>query len=122
MALVAGYLWLYHAASTPESDTTVCLFKNITTLPCPSCGATRSVICVLNGNIEEALFINPLGILILLIMVVSPFWIVFDLLTGRITLYHFYCKIEQFLRKPIVAVPLIVLVIVNWLWNISKGL
>lgn len=122
MAMIAGYLWLFHAASTPESDTTVCLFKNITTLPCPSCGTTRSVICLLNGHIEEALFINPIGIIILLIMVVTPVWIVYDFVTGCTTLYFFYRSMEKFLRKPTVAVPLIVLVLINWLWNITKGL
>lgn len=124
MAIVAGYLWLYHASSIkPDSDQTVCLFKNITNLPCPSCGTTRSVICLLHGDIIDALCSNnPLGIFVLMIMIITPFWILYDLVTVRTTLYRFYRVMEEFLRKPFVAVPVIILVLINWLWNISKGL
>lgn len=50
-----------------------------------------------------------------------PFWIIFDLLTGKKTLLDFYLSTEIFLRKPMVASVLICLALSNWIWNIVKG-
>ncbi len=37
-----------------------CPFKALTTLPCPTCGATRSVLAAAHGRIGEAFGFNPL--------------------------------------------------------------
>ena len=37
-----------------------CTFHNITGIPCPSCGATRSAVLLANGNFFNALKMNPL--------------------------------------------------------------
>lgn len=129
IACVVGYGWLYFSASSVskhsdshEHSQEVCLFKYATGLPCPSCGSTRSVLALMTGNAHEALLLNPLGFIIALIMVLSPIWICYDLITQKATLLDVYRTIETWLRKPTVAFPLVVLVIINWMWNISKGL
>ena len=38
------------------------------------------------------------------------------------TLFDFYQKTESYLKKPKIAIPLILLLIINWIWNITKGL
>jgi hypothetical protein len=125
-ALIAGYTWIFYentANPAGESDDiTVCLLKHVTNIPCPSCGSTRAVVSLLHGNFITALTTNPMGIIIALIMIFTPVWIMFDLITEKKTLLEFYYKTEDFLRKPKVAVPLIVLVFINWIWNITKGL
>jgi hypothetical protein len=80
------------------------------------------VLSLLNGDISEALWINPIGALLLPMLVVIPLWIIFDLITKKSSLHNFYLKIEVVIRRKAVAVPAIVLVIANWMWNISKGL
>ncbi len=45
-----------------------------------------------------------------------------DVLFNKQTLYNFYQRMERFVRKPHYAIPLAILVIANWIWNISKGL
>lgn len=43
----------------------LCVFRNITGLPCPFCGGTRSVGSVLSGDLAEAWSFNPLGLIAL---------------------------------------------------------
>ncbi|WP_394334131.1 DUF2752 domain-containing protein [Kordia jejudonensis] len=96
--------------------------KNITSIPCPSCGTTRSVISLIQGNFFTAITINPLGFFVGMILVIAPFWILIDVITKRSSLFSFYRKIETYLQKKMYAIPLIVLIIINWIWNITKGL
>ncbi|MCE2771205.1 MAG: DUF2752 domain-containing protein [Saprospiraceae bacterium] len=100
----------------------VCLIKNATNIPCPSCGTTRAVVSLVNGDFFEALFLNPFGYIVALIMLLAPIWIVFDLISKKNSLFIFYQKIEKFLVRPKLAILLIFLVLANWIWNISKGL
>jgi hypothetical protein len=37
-----------------------CLFRQVTGVPCPSCGATRGVLALMDGRVLEALTFNPL--------------------------------------------------------------
>jgi len=55
-------------------------------------------------------------------MLVAPIWIVADMIFRDNSLFKCYQKIENQLKKPKYAIPLILLVIINWIWNIKKGL
>jgi len=126
IACLAGYIWLFYSVIETQAGrsgtTDVCLIKHITGVPCPSCGSTRSVLTLLDGNLLGSLSINPFGLIIALIMITLPPWIIFDFVTGRRSLSLFYSHAEAFLRNRIVAIPLVLLVLINWVWNISKGL
>jgi len=124
-ASVAGYIWLYYCITSNLSENKtveVCLIKHATNLPCPSCGSTRSIISITKGNFIEALDLNPIGYVIALIMLIAPVWIIVDLILRNNALFLFFQKIETFIKKPKYAIPLILLVIINWIWNITKGL
>jgi hypothetical protein len=123
LACTAGYTWLIFTIQLElKNSGGVCLIKRVTGVPCPSCGSTRSVLNLLHGEILEALYINPFGLIIAVIMLTLPIWIIFDITTKKRTLYDFYFRVESFIRKPIIAIPLVLLVILNWIWNITKGL
>ena len=123
LVCLAGYTWLYYSFKHIDSNIVgVCILKHVTNLPCPSCGSTRSVISLFTGNFLEAFRINPLGYVVVIIMLFTPLWITFDIITKRKTLVAFYQKSEIFLKRPHVAIPLILLIIINWIWNITKGL
>ncbi len=123
LACIAGYIWLYFGLNITETKSfEVCLVKHTTNIPCPSCGSTRSIISLTKGNFVEALIINPLGYIVAVILFSAPLWIAVDLVTKRKTLFEFYQKIETYLNKPRYAIPLVLLVIINWIWNITKGL
>ncbi len=125
IACLAGYIWLYFNIVfnyTASKSFEVCLIKHVTNIPCPSCGSTRSVVLISKGNFIEALLINPLGYLIAGIMILAPIWIIADTLSQKKTLFNFYKTIETYLKQPKFAIPLILLVIINWIWNMNKGL
>ncbi|MGI9530955.1 DUF2752 domain-containing protein [Lutimonas sp.] len=125
IACFAGFGWLYfetQGAKTEQVFAGGCLFKHATDLPCPSCGSTRSIVTLLEGKYTESFLINPLGYLIALVMVLAPLWIVVDIITKRATLLLFYKKMEYQLMKPKNAIIMVILISINWLWNINKGL
>ena len=122
---IAGYVWIYIGITTnltEKKSVRVCLIKQITNIPCPSCGSTRSVISLVKGKFSDALQINPLGYVVVIIMILAPIWILMDIVIKKKTLFEFYKKMETYLKKLQFAIPLIVFVIINWIWNISKEL
>lgn len=126
LACFVGYSWLFflfqHQHQIQNNEFTVCLLKKITNIPCPSCGTTRAVIEISKGKFLNSIFINPFGILVALIMLICPFWIGYDFIFNKDTFYQFYKSFENFLRKRKIAITLIVLVLINWIWNITKNL
>lgn len=125
LACLVGYVWvgiqikydLMH-----HSDASICFIKNVTDIPCPSCGSTRSVISLLKGDFWKAIQYNPLGYLIVAIMLFTPVWIVIDLAKNSDSFLNAYYRFEKSLRKPMISIPLVLIMIINWIWNITKGL
>ena len=124
-ACIAGYSWLflnYNRSISNSIEPGVCLFKRVTSIPCPSCGSTRSVLSFINGDLIGAFWWNPFGILIMIILILLPGWIFYDVISKKNTFFNFYNKAERFLKQKQLAIPAILLVILNWIWNIYKGL
>ncbi|RZJ73276.1 DUF2752 domain-containing protein [Flavobacterium sp.] len=122
-ACAAGYLYfVLFGFVLKESPFGVCLFKNATGIPCPSCGATRALKLLVHGEFWESLLMNPIGIILAVFMILIPIWILSDKIQNHQSFYNFYLKSEQRLRKPAVAITLVALVVANWVWGISKGL
>ena len=124
LGLIAGYTWLVYLIFREQSKEGLpaCFIKGTTGVPCPSCGNTRSVLAIVKGNFIDALFINPLGVIVALIMVVSPFWLLYDVILKKDTLYNSYLKFEKIITKKGIMILLIILIALNWIWNIQKGL
>jgi len=123
IACLAGFSYLFYHIHTLQSDTVrVCIIKNVTGYPCPSCGTTRAVALLLQGNIIESVLLNPFGIVVAVIMTLCPFWILTDIILKKETFYTWYKKTEATIRKPWLASILILLVLLNWIWNIYKNL
>ena len=123
IACFIGLAYLFYKINYSESShLTVCIIKNVTGYACPSCGTTRAVQLFLQGNFGASLQMNPFGIIVAILMVISPVWILFDVITKKETFYFWYKKAEGTIRKPWLASILIVLVLLNWIWNIYKHL
>lgn len=121
-----GYIWIastfYFHLDGKNGAFGVCLLKHTTNIPCPSCGSTRSVISLLKGNWIESVLINPFGLLITAVLLVAPIWVLLDFYRNKNSLFEFYTRMEEYFKKRWIAIPMIVLVILNWIWNINKGL
>ncbi len=125
-ACFLGYSWLFFVnfseRRSSNIDLTACLFKRITTIPCPSCGTTRTIQEIAKGDLMSSLFINPFGIIVAFIMICAPVWIAYDFFAKKETFYTFYLNAESIIRMKKVAICLILLVLINWFWNIYKQL
>lgn len=123
LACFAGYCWLFYSLNQIDKNNfSICLFKNATNLPCPSCGTTRAIAELSKGNFLQSFYYNPFGYVVAFIMVVAPIWIIYDFVFKSNSFYLFYQKTENFIRKKPVAIILILLVALNWYWNIKKDL
>jgi hypothetical protein len=123
IACFSGYLYLIFTNNYSENgQISVCMIKNATGYACPSCGTTRAVQALLKGDLIGSLAFNPFGLIVSFAMLVLPFWVVFDLVSKRQTFYEAYNKMETVLKQKKVAIPLIILVVLNWIWNIYKEL
>ena len=121
--ILGGYGWLaWNSLQNLQSTFTPCPIKNITGIPCPSCGTTRSILLLSQGRPMESLLLNPLGIIMGSLMVIVPVWLLYDLVTNKDTLYRNYQKFENTVKIRWVAIVLILLILANWIWNIQKGL
>lgn len=123
---LAGYAWLFYNLLIVRhlhdgSFAGVCLFKHMTSLPCPSCGSTQSVILLLQGRFLDALYRNPMGFIIISGLAVVPPWIACDFLLKSNTLHAFYLRMESMIRTRWVTISAIILILANWVWNIIKG-
>jgi len=125
-ACCTGWIWIGIQfplfQSGQQHEVGLCLIKQVTNVPCPSCGTTRSVLALVDGDFASSLQWNPLGWLVGTMMLITPLWITFDLLLKRRTFIHFYRRTEGWFKSKWVAGPAIALVLANWAWNICKGL
>ena len=119
---LAGYIWIYYHNLISSSNLEVCLVKRITSIPCPSCGSTRSVLALLNGQFLDALYFNPLGFLMVLVLGVSPLWILYDVILKKETLYKVYLDTETQFKNKRFAFSFALIMVCIWVWNIMKNL
>jgi hypothetical protein len=121
--LVACFLgFVYFLYSINFTHSTFCIVKNSTNYPCPACGNTRAIVLLTQGHVFQSLQLNPLGIIVFLAILIVPTWIILDVMRTKNSFYLAYKKIEKFLQKKSIAIPLLVLILANWIWNIYKKL
>ena len=116
-----GYLWLSVSSdSSRVFGWNGCLIRYLFHIPCPSCGSTRAVQAAFHGEWLSALYYNPLGLLLVALMVVVPVWIIIDLLTGSSSFLRAYRLVEQQLQRWPYALTGILAILINWIWNFQK--
>lgn len=104
--------------SHPHIPFPLCPFKLLTGLPCPGCGGIRAAEALLQGDVLNALYINPLSCILILFCIVLPFIYLYDKIRKKTTLETLL--VHPWNRKTTAIVCLIILL--NWIWNIYKDL
>lgn len=113
--IVSGFLFLFMGVPIfPENDTTICIFKNITTIDCPGCGMSRASKLVLEGKIDESLYRHPLALPFLLICSISFIWIIYDLINKSGT----FINVVTAKWNISVRILLILIIIGVWVRNL----
>ena len=105
------------ALVTPGIQLPVCGFKTITGLPCPTCGLTRTIIALSRGDVDRAVFLNPLA----------------AIACAAGVLYLLYAAVVLALRLPRfrptvsaagarrVRIGAVAVLVTNWIWLIATG-
>lgn len=100
-----------------------CAIKFLTGLACPSCGITRTMLLVLQGEPGALWEGNPLAMFALAAMVLVPGWIVWDFARGTSQLYTLINRfLEILVRYRMLSWTFGLLIVTNWIWNNIKGL
>ena len=100
-----------------------CPIQRLTHLPCSACGTTRAIHLLLDGRLNESIQMNPLGLVIILLCLLTLVISVRDLLLQDWLLARVYNQLIKFIYYHKIAVIMIVgiLSLSNWYWNIYKG-
>lgn len=123
LACFFGLIYLLFNTVTKQNEIIrACFIKNVTGIPCPSCGSTRAIQLIFQNKWTDSLAMNPFGIVVAVLMIVIPPWIFFDVVSKKETFFKWYKKIEIIIRKTWFAAILILVVLLNWIWNIYKNL
>ena len=93
-----------------------CIFKNITGIPCPGCGLTRGFRALFNGNIIEAEKYNVLTIPIFITLIALGLLMIIDTIQKTNKTSKLLQKISKHYKL------LIIIVIINWIINIARGI
>lgn len=113
---VAGIIaW---AALAPESllGWVHCPLREVTSIPCPSCGSTFAITCYANGHWQEGVLANPLLALIGVTYVLSLLW------TLAVTVVPSWHGEFQFSGREKKAVRWLaaLLIVINWVWLLIR--
>jgi hypothetical protein len=92
----------------PIPDT--CSFKNLTGLPCPGCGLTRSIVAGLHGDFKASLMYHRLGLLTLAYVCLQFLYRLILIFVPPLRVHVF--ALGKILNRGIIA--LVVLYILNW--------
>ncbi len=89
-----------------------CLFRKMTGFPCPTCGATRSVVHLANGDIAAAFVMNPLAAAGVLVAIFFFFYSIITLLL-EIPRFRFILRESE---SKAIRLGSVALLLVQWIY------
>jgi hypothetical protein len=92
-----------------------CVFKGLTGIPCPTCGATRSVVHLSHGDIAAALFMNPLSVLFMIAAVTYFLYCLITLIFGLPRLIITLSDQE----KNIMRTGVVMILLAQWVYLVA---
>ena len=95
-----------------------CLFNKLTGLPCPTCGATRSIMHLAHGSILSAMAMNPLVAFSFVALILYFLYSIITILAGAPRIRIALADSE----KNVLRIAAVGIVLMNWtylLFNLS---
>ena len=99
-----------------------CIFHTITGYPCPACGTRRALLSLLKGDIYTTVLINPYGLILALLVIFYTTGLTCDFIRKSRQFRDWLKRSEQLLANKYILMLIILLMLLNWIWNIHKGL
>jgi len=122
---VLAYTWIIYNSfflKIDEEGIIVCWFRTISGLPCPACGSTSGIVEIFKGNFYKAFHYNPFAFSSLIILLISSLWVSYDIVLKKDGFYKFYLTVNEKLKKKRIIIPIILLFLIIWVWNIYKAI
>ena len=117
LSIVGGYLALFFLDTfSIHSGNKLCLFRLVTTIPCPGCGMARATVALFHFDITTSLSYNILCIPFTIAVIISLLWAMSDLITHKEGFYHFVRRDFSFTTK----VFLFSLIMIDWVVNVIR--
>ena len=95
-----------------------CMFKTITSIPCPTCGLTRAFLYLYQLNIIDAVKMNVLSVPLIIGILIHFTCAVIDIIKGSNKMLS---QIHGFIAKSWMIVTMLVLLSISWAYNIFSG-
>jgi hypothetical protein len=91
----------------------ICPLLTFTGIPCPFCGLTRSLLCLLHGEVAQAFWYHPFGPIVWGGIALFAIWTLVSLMFRR----NFALKISRQVKPKI----LLAIVFLIWIGNVFLG-
>lgn len=99
-----------------KSISVECVFKRITGIPCVGCGSTRAISYLLKGNVLDALYYNPVTVLLAFGFIILFVICIIDVLFKT----NYADKLLYIKLKKRDYAIIILIFLSNWTFNIIK--
>ncbi|NHZ73488.1 MAG: DUF2752 domain-containing protein [Nitrospirae bacterium] len=93
-----------------------CAFKTLAGIPCPTCGMTRATLALVNLDLMAALRVNPLATGLVMAFVVG------GLVAGLAALLGRPLKEPRWDLRPAERLGLVMVIVANWAYLVSRGI
>lgn len=120
---ISGGIWLGMNLSSGNVFHLFCPWKKTTGIPCPACGLTTGTVETIHGNLLAGFNSHPLSFLVVLLFILIPVWLLYDLIFRKKSFFDAFQSFELLLKKnKIVLILVIILFIIIWVKNIVQFL
>ena len=120
LSFYVGGFFLFVLVSLLPADRPICLFRNLTGLPCVGCGLTSGFRKILQLDFAGAWKCNVLSIPLFLVLAGGFLWTLADCICKRDTLPHLSTANWKAWQKLLFTLVLILLFIGAWAVNLLR--
>ncbi len=100
---------------------TLCIFRQATGLPCPACNTGHGVYKLLEGDLQGAVYHNPVSIIAIVVAFLAAIYLIVDVATQKPNFYLAFKKSEDYLHRHKSLLLLIFLfAAMDWAWQLAK--